>query len=159
MGRRNEWNSDRNSPVTDWEEFPMETTENQKLEKPATIKLAVFLMYAVVAVGFLRTGMTVGRHLDVRTPYMYLGAKTLVYLLSVFLIYQISKGHNWARWTLMVILAAAVPLGVLPTIDSLEHSPLHAQLGFGQLGAFILAALLLLMPQSSKWLKSTKSDG
>ena len=131
--------------------------ENQQLKKPAMVSLSIFLMYAVVAVGFLRTGMTVGRHLDVRTPYMYLGSKTLVYVVSVFLIYQISKGHNWARWTLMVVLAVAVPLGVLPTLDSLEHSPLHAQLGFAQLGAFILAALLLLMPPSSKWLKSRKS--
>jgi hypothetical protein len=135
----------------------MEMQATQKLNKPATVKLAVFLMYAVVAVGFLRTGMTIGRHLDVRTPYMYLGSKTLVYAVSVFLIYQISKGHNWARWTLMVILAVAIPLGVLPTIDSIEHSPLHAQLGFAQLGAFIFAALLLLMPPSSKWLKSKES--
>ena len=135
----------------------MEMQENQQLKKPAMVSLSIFLMYAVVAVGFLRTGMTVGRHLDVRTPYMYLGSKTLVYVVSVFLIYQISKGHNWARWTLMVVLAVAVPLGVLPTLDSLEHSPLHAQLGFAQLGAFILAALLLLMPPSSKWLKSRKS--
>jgi hypothetical protein len=106
----------------------MEMQATQKLNKPATVKLAVFLMYAVVAVA-----------------------------VSVFLIYQISKGHNWARWTLMVILAVAIPLGVLPTIDSIEHSPLHAQLGFAQLGAFIFAALLLLMPPSSKWLKSKES--
>jgi hypothetical protein len=136
----------------------MEMSENRKLEKPAAVKFSIFLMYAVVAVGFLRTGMTIGRHLDVRTPYMYLGTKTLVYALSVFLIYQISKGKNWARWTLLVILAVAVPLGVLPTLDSIEHSPLHAQLGFGQLAAFILAVVLLLMPQSSRWLKSTKSS-
>jgi len=137
----------------------MEIPENKKLEKPAIVSFSILLMYAVVAVGFLRTGMTIGRHLDVRTPYMYLGSKTLVYIVSVFLIYQISKGHNWARWTLMLILAVAVPLGVLPTIDSFQHSPLHAQLGFGQLAAFIIAVLLLLMPQTSKWLKSTKSVG
>ena len=68
----------------------MEMQENQQLKKPAMVSLSIFLMYAVVAVGFLRTGMTVGRHLDVRTPYMYLGSKTLVYVVSVFLIYQIS---------------------------------------------------------------------
>ena len=132
----------------------METSEDQDYEKPAVVKFSVFLMYAVIAVGFLRTGMTIGRHLDVRTPYMYLGSKTLVYVISAFLVYKISKGHNWARWTLMVILAIAIPLGVLPTIDSIEHSPLHAQLGFAQLGAFIVAAILLLLPHSSKWFRS-----
>ena len=133
----------------------MEMPENQKLEKPAVVKFSVFLMYAVIAVGFLRTGMTVGRHLDVRTPYIYLGSKTLVYVISVFLIYQISKGHNWARWTLMAILAVAIPLGVLPTIDSIEHSPLDALLGFAQMAAFIVAAILLLLPRSSEWLRAT----
>ena len=128
--------------------------DNKNDKKPANVTLALALMYAVVAVGFLRTGMTIGRHLDVRTPYMYLGAKTAVYVLSVFLIYQISKGHNWARWTLLAILAIAIPLGVLPTIDSLEHSPLHALLGFAQLGAFVVAAILLFLPQTSTWLKS-----
>ena len=101
----------------------MEMPEKQKLEKPLVVTFSVFLMYAVIAVGFLRTGMTIGRHLDVRTPYIYLGSKTLVYVISVFLIYQISKGHNWARWALMAILAVAIPLGVLPIIDSIEHSP------------------------------------
>ena len=135
----------------------METPEKQGMQKPLTIKLSVFLMYSVVAIGFLRTGMTIGRHLDVRTPYMYLGSKALVYALSVFLIYQVSKGHNWARWILMVLLAVSVPLGVLPTSDSLQHSPLHAQLGFGQLAVFILAAILLLLPPSSRWLNSRKA--
>ena len=137
----------------------METPDNQSIQKPLSIKLSVFLMYSVVAIGFLRTGMTVGRHLDVRTPYVYLGSKVLVYALSAFLIYQVSKGHNWARWTLIALLAISVPLGVLPTIDALEHSPFHAQLGFGQLAAFILAAILLILPRSSKWLNSTKTTG
>ena len=130
----------------------MTATDNNK--QPISISISVILMFAVVAIGFLRTGMTIGRHLDVRTPYMYLGTKTLIYALSVFLIYQVSKGRNWARWTLMAILAIAIPLGVLPTFDSIEHSPLHAQLGFGQMGALIIAAVFLFLPQSSSWLKA-----
>lgn len=137
----------------------MHATENDNNKKPANIAFAVTLMYAVVAIGFLRTGMTIGRHLDVRTPYVYLGSKTLLYIVSVFLIYQISNGHNWARWTLMAILAVAIPLGVLPTFDSIEHSPLHAMLGFMQMAAFVLAAILLFLPQSSNWLRSGKVSG
>ena len=137
----------------------MEMPENQSIQKPLMIKFSVFLMFSVVAIGFLRTGMTIGRHLDVRTPYMYLGSKALIYALAAFLIYEVSQGRNWARWALIAFLAISIPFGVLPTIDSLEHSPLHAQLGFGQLAAFGLAAILLLLPPSSKWLKSRKTAG
>jgi hypothetical protein len=134
-------------------------TINDNYKKPAIVAFALLLMYAVVAVGFLRTGMTIGRHIDVRTPYLYLGSKTLLYVLSVFLIYQIGERHNWARWTLIAILIVAIPLGVLPTFDSLEHSPLHAQLGFAQLAAFVLAAICLFLPQASAWIKPNSQPG
>ena len=134
-------------------------TINDNNNKPAIVAFALLLMYAVVAVGFLRTGMTIGRHIDVRTPYLYLGSKTLLYAMSVFLIYQIGERHNWARWTLVAILIAAIPLGVLPTFDSLEHSSLHAQLGFAQLAAFVLAAICLFLPQASAWIKPRPQPG
>jgi hypothetical protein len=111
-------------------------------------------MYVVVAIGIARTSMTVLRHLDVRTPDLYIASKALIYVVSIFLIYNIGKGHNWARWTLIVILAIAIPLGVLPTIDSMEHSPTHSLLGFVQLGLWIIATILLFLPGSSAWLRS-----
>lgn len=131
----------------------METPTEQN-KRPAQVTAAVVLMYAVVALGILRTGMTVMRHLDVRTPYFFIGVKAFLYLLSIFLIYNIGKGRNWAKWTLMAILVAAIPLGVLPTIDSFAHNPAHASLGFAQLAAWIVAAVLLFQQPSSDWLKS-----
>ena len=113
-------------------------------------------MYAVVVIGVVRTSMTVMRHIDVRTPYFFIGVKAALYALSIFLIYNISKGRNWAKWTLMAILVAAIPLGVLPTIDSYAHNPVHALLGFAQLGAWIIAAVLLFQRQSTDWLTSSK---
>lgn len=131
---------------------------NRRNEKPAKITIAVNLMYAVVTIGILRTGMTVVRHLDVRTPYFYVGTKLGVYVVSLYLIYQISKGCNWARWALMVVFAAAIPLAVLPAFDSIEHNPVHAILGFLQLGAFIFAVIFLFQKPSSDWFNSLKSS-
>ena len=129
-------------------------TPAQQSNRPVQITAAVALMYGVVALGILRTGMTVMRHIDVRTPYFFIGVKALLYALSIFLIYNIGKGRNWAKWALMAVLVAAIPLGVLPTIDSFAHNPLHAMLGYGQLAAWIIAAVLLFQQASSDWLRS-----
>ena len=77
-------------------------------------------------------------------------------MFSIFLIYKISKGQNWARWSLLVILAISIPLGILPTFDSIQHSPTHALMGFVQLAAFLLAAVLLFQRQSSAWFRSDR---
>ena len=136
----------------------MEATANQDQVRPAKIRTAVALMYVVVILGIARTTMTVMRHLDVRTPDLYIISKGLIYVASIFLIYRISKGRNWARWALLVILAIAIPLGVLPTFDSIEHNPIHALLGFVQLTGFVVAVFLLFQPQSTNWFKSGSSS-
>ena len=81
--------------------------ENLTKEKPAKVAAAVNMMYFVVAIGIVRTGMTVVRHLDVRSPHFYISTKLLVYAVAVFLIYQANKGRNWARWSLIAIFALA----------------------------------------------------
>ena len=132
-----------------------EETEIQAATKPAKIRTAVVLMYIVVIIGIARTAMTVMRHIDVRTPDLYIISKGLIYVVSIFLIYQIGKGSNWARWALLVIFAIAIPLGVLPTFDSIEHNPVHALLGIVQLAAFVVAVFLLFQRQSSEWFSPT----
>jgi hypothetical protein len=122
--------------------------------KPAKVATAVKMIYLVVAIGIVRTGMTVVRHLDVRSPHFYISTKLMIYAVSVFLIYQTSKRRNWARWSLIVIFAISIPLAILPTFDSFDHSPLHTLLGFLQLGLYIIAILFLFHRTSSSWFRS-----
>ena len=125
----------------------------QAATKPAKVGTAVVLMYIVVIIGISRTAMTVLRHIEVRTPDFYIISKGLIYVVSIFLIYKIGKGRNWARWALLIIFAIAIPLGVLPTFDSIEHNPVHALLGIAQLAAFVAAVFLLFQRQSSEWFR------
>ena len=135
----------------------MNATENHDQERPAKIGSAVALMYMVVILGIVRTTMTVMRHLEVRTPDLYIISKGSIYVFSIFLIYMVGKGHNWARWALLVILGIAIPLGVLPTFDSMEHNSVHALLGFVQIAGFVVAVFILFQRQSSEWFKSGNS--
>lgn len=120
-------------------------------QRPEKIVTAVKLLYLVVAIGIIRTSMTVIRHVDVRSPHLLIFSKMLLYVASVFLIYQVSKGKNWARWLLLAILAIAFPLSVLPTFDAIFHNPIHTLLGFLQLALYIVAMIFLFHRSSSQW--------
>jgi len=126
-------------------------------QKPEKVITAVKLLYLLIAIGMIRTFMTVMRHADVRSPYSLIFTKILIYAASVFLIYQISRGKNWARWLLLVIFAIAFPLSVLPTFDAFSHNPVHALLGLLQLGLYIVAMVFLFHRSSTEWLGSGKA--
>jgi len=125
--------------------------------KPEKVVTAIKLLYLLIAIGMIRTFMTVMRHADVRSPYSLIFTKILIYAASVFLIYQISRGKNWARWLLLVIFAIAFPLSVLPTFDAFSHNPVHALLGLLQLGLYIVAMVFLFHRSSTEWLGSGKA--
>ena len=132
------------------------TTEIVK-KRPIKVVIAITMMYLVVALGIVRSSLTVLRHLEVRTPDVFITSKLLTYAVSVFLIYQAGKGSNWARWTLTAILLVGIPLSVLPTFDAIDHSPLHTLLGFMQLGLYVVAVIFLFHRDSSAWFKPNKS--
>lgn len=119
--------------------------------QPAKVTLAVKMLYIVVGIGVLRTIMTVVRHADVRSPDFLIMSKLLTYVFSVYLIYQISKGKNWARWALVVIFVVSIPLTILPAFDSFSHNPIHNLLGFVQLGLYIYGLVLLFHRDVSGW--------
>lgn len=120
---------------------------------PPKIVTAVRMLYLLIAIGIVRTGMTVIRHVDVRSPYSLIITKLLVYAVTAFLIYQISRGRNWARWLLLLIVTIALPLSILPTFDAISHNPVHTLLGFLQLGLYIVAMVFLFQRSTSSWFR------
>ena len=102
-------------------------------QKPDQVVLAAKMLYLVVVVGITRTVMTVVRHVDVRSPYFLISVKLCIYVISVLVVYQLSKGKNWARWTLVAIFTICIPLVILPVFDSFSHSPVNSLLGLLQL--------------------------
>ena len=124
--------------------------------RPEKVSLAIKLLYLVVGVGILRTVMTVMRHADVRSPHFLISIKVVLLAVSIFLIYQVGKGRNWARWSLMVILVINIPLTILPAFESYSIVPVYTLLGFLQIGLYIFALVLLFHAGSSKWFSMLK---
>ena len=132
-------------------------------EKPPKVVLAVKLFYLVVGLGIIRAVMTIIRHADVRSPYFLISTKLIIYAFSLFLIYQLSKGSNWARWLLLVIFIIAIPLTILPVFVTFSHNPVDALLGFLQIALYIIGMVFLFHRSSSSWFGaekiSKKSEG
>jgi hypothetical protein len=124
------------------------------LDKPAKVVLAIRALYLVVALGIIRLTFTVIRHIDVRSPDFLILTKVLVYSVSIFLIYQVGKGKNWARWSLAGVLAVGIPLIILPVFGAIFHNPVYATLAILQLGLYVIALVLLFHESSSAWFKT-----
>ena len=118
-------------------------------ERPSKVALAVKFFYVIVGLGIIRAVMTIIRHADVRSPYSLIVTKVIIYAASLFLIYQLNKGKNWARWALLVIFIIAVPLTILPGFDSFSHNPIDALLGFIQTALYIIGLVFIFQRSSS----------
>ena len=127
-------------------------------QKSDEVVLAAKMLYLVVVVGITRTVMTVVRHVDVRSPYFLISVKLCIYVISIFVIYQLSKGKNWARWTLLAIFTLCIPLVILPIFDSFSHSPFNSLLGLLQLALFVYSFVLIFCNKSSAWFKQARGD-
>lgn len=119
--------------------------------QPAKVALAVKMLYVVIGIGVIRTIMTVMRHADVRSPDFLIMTKLLTYAFSLYLIYQIGRGKNWARWTLVVIFSVSIPLTILPAFSAFSHNPVHTLLGFVQIGLYLYGLVLLFNRDVSEW--------
>lgn len=130
------------------------TSKTNVSARPQKVTLAVKLLYFVVAIGVLRTGMTVMRHIEVRSPDFLITTKALFYAASILVIYQMGKGKNWARWTLVGLLVVHVPLTILPAFESFVTNPVNIGLGFLQLAMYLVSLALLFQKSSSDWFAS-----
>ena len=127
------------------------------MEKPSKVVLAVKLFYLVVGIGIIRATMTIIRHADVRSPYFLILTKFVIYTISLYLIYQIDKGKNWARFSMVIIFIIAIPLAILPTFASYSHNPVHTAFGYIQIALYIIGLASLFHGSSSKWFAQRKS--
>ena len=119
--------------------------------RPAKVVLAVKVLYLFVALGVIRTALMVIRHLDVRSPSFDIVTNLLIYAASLYLIHQLSKGKNWARWSLVAILFFSLFLLLLPTFDSFTLNPVNTLLVFVQYTLYVVALVFLFHRETHGW--------
>jgi hypothetical protein len=125
-------------------------------ERPLKVAHAVKIFYLVVGVGIIRAVMTIIRHADVRSPYFLIYTKLIIYAGSLYVIYQLSKGRNWARWVLVIIFIISIPLVILPAFESFSHNPVDTLLGFIQTVLYIIGLVFVFHRSSFGWFGAEK---
>ena len=125
-------------------------------ERPLKVTHAVKIFYLIVGIGVIRAVMTIIRHADVRSPYFLIYTKLIIYAGSLYVIYQLNKGRNWARWVLVVIFIISIPLVILPAFASFSHNPVDALLALIQAALYIIGLVFLFHRSSSSWFGAEK---
>ncbi|NOR22923.1 MAG: hypothetical protein GQ542_00770 [Desulforhopalus sp.] len=126
--------------------------------RPSKVGLAVKMFYFVVVLGVLRTAFTVVRHLEVRSPDFMIITKFISYALSLYLIYLVGKGKNWARWLLVIIFIGCIPVTILPFFELIPENLVSSILGLGQLVLYSTGLVLLFHQSSRQWFDGGKAD-
>lgn len=122
-------------------------------QRPDKVNLAIKLLLGVIGIGMIQVGVLVFRHLDVRSPDALLTTKVVIYTGSLILLYLLAKGQNWSRFVLLAILAVAIPLVVIPTLQAFFHFPVYGLLEITQLALYVVALVLLFQKSSSDWFR------
>ena len=120
-------------------------------ERPAKVLLAVILLYSAIGIAAIRIAIVVLRHLEVRTPDVIIMVRGVIGALCLFLTFRISKGNNWARWSLVAYLIVSIPLTFLPAIPTFSAYPVQGYLDALQFALTLIALGLLFHPNASKW--------
>ena len=127
--------------------------EAKNVEKPSQIKSAVNLLWASLAIGFVKLIMDM-QHLGPQaspafTIYILISVIAVMALLIVF----ISKGKNWARITFLVSFV----LGSLPSIPlvlgEFNRSPVLGAFSLIQIVIQVVALYIVFTKPGATWFK------
>ena len=133
-------------------------SDKQSNKTPEKIVLAIRLFYFIIGIGFVRLIITVIRHWGVRTPDFIILSSFIIWSVSLFFVYKVSKGRNWARWAMVAIFIISIPLAILPRISSMAHNLIPGLLGLVQVLFYVWAILLLFQTTSNTWFKEKKEE-
>lgn len=125
-------------------------------DRPKSVMTSIRLLAVVVLIGLFQFGVVILRHIDVRDPTVMLATKSALLAASMFLLYRLYKGAGWARVFLIIILLFAVPLTVLPTLQSFSVYPFFALLELVQFVLYLVALGLLFRAESSAWFSGNR---
>jgi hypothetical protein len=136
--------------------MPETSAVMEKPVKPKAVIIAVRLLYASIAVGFLR-GLIIGPGLSKDVPM----ASVVLFLIFVsgiicFFVYKISRAKNWARIVYLLLFIIGNWLTILPLFRSVAVYPSIGLLGIGQGILELLAMVMLFLGPSNQWFKLSK---
>jgi hypothetical protein len=122
-------------------------------QKPQPVVTAVNLLWASLAVGLVKMLMDFS-NLSAVAPAAFTNFILIfTFALIGFLIFKISAGRNWARFTFLVMFIIGT-LPILPIVmGEFSRSAVVGALSLAQIGLQVYALLLLFTRPGSSWFR------
>ena len=144
--------------------------EKENLEFKS-LKMAVYLLYASVFAGILRTALNWNSIVEKvqagLTPLNVSPTVGIIFVILVqafsmglilLLIFFISKKKNWARIIYLILLIVGTPLSVLPLITALASNPIDSLIGIAQIAVQAIAMVIVFInPVAQEFSQSEQS--
>ena len=125
---------------------------------PIIVRLVLILAVISIAIGLVNTIREFPTSATAVSPAMLIGSALVMTGLWVGVIYLIACRRNWARWLFIVVAFLALP-GAVFSFEALPGTDIiTAGVSLSQHGANIVAAVLLLLPTSSRWFCAERKD-
>jgi len=125
------------------------------VQKPQSVKTAVNLLWASLAVGLVKMLMDLSNLSAIAPPAFTNFVLIFVFAFNAFLIFKISAGRNWARITFLVLFV----IGMLPALPLMlgefSRAPVVGALSVAQVGLQVYALFLLFTQPGSAWYRKT----
>lgn len=127
------------------------------MEKPQSVRLAVNLLWASLAIGVVKSATDLDYLSRVGPAAFVFFVMACTLAVMAFLFCKIGAGRNWARITLLVLFI----LGIVPTLPLLfaefARSPVRGVLSLVQLAIQACALFLMFTKPGSDWFRKEKT--
>jgi hypothetical protein len=118
------------------------------MEKPRSIVIATSLLWANMALGFLRSVL---EFFQIHASLAALAVAMVVYGVLALLISNISRGRNWARITFAVLFAVGLPVNIQVMFKLGNDSPVQLILSLVQFSIQAWALVCIFRKPGSTW--------
>lgn len=131
--------------------------ENQQPGKPQTVTVAVYLLWASIAIGLVKIPLDLPALTAMPSQGLIWSVVVLVLAFFCFLIVKISAGRNWARITYLVFFL----IGLIPALPTLMSEFTRAPvIGILSVVQFIMqgyAVFLLFTNPGKTWFQKARA--
>lgn len=130
-------------------------TELSPPDRPEKVRTAVILIYISIGMGVLLSILEASKYAE-----WTLSTWVMIYQFSglglvCFLTFMLGKGHNLARFTILVLFITYLPFFVLRLMQSLAATPILSLLVTAQAIIQLIALIFLFHTSSSDWFTSS----
>ena len=125
--------------------------ENQQSERPRTVTMAVNLLWASIAIGLVKIPLDLPALAAMPYPGIVWTVIALVLAFFCLLIWKVSQGRNWARYTYLVFFLIGLIPAIPTLMNELQRSPVLVVISVVQFIMQGYAAFLLFTDPGKSW--------